>query len=131
MLQRHYNYLQVGSIVPLKQVELCILFLLIFHNIQNYFSILQGFGDSNLFKKLAFLEKPRSATENLEGKRVLISYLNAKGNYGFGRVNKDENLESCSDEKPNVFVFNKNFYLGLLLTSIKPNEKNLKIKSKI
>ena len=62
---------------------------------------------------------------------MLISYLNAKGNYGFGRVNKDKNLESCSDEKPNVFVFNKNFYLGLLPTSTKPDEKNLKIKFKI
>jgi len=38
---------------------------------------------------------------------VLISYLDAKGNYGFGRVDKDGNLEPCSDEKPNVFVFNK------------------------
>ena len=62
---------------------------------------------------------------------MLISYLDAKGNYGFGRVDQDGNLESCSDEKPNVFVFNKNFYLGLLPTSTKPNEKNLKIKSEI
>ena len=62
---------------------------------------------------------------------MLISYLDAKGNYGFERVDKDGNLESCSDEKPNVFVFNKNFYLGLLPTSTKLNEKNLKIKSEI
>ena len=62
---------------------------------------------------------------------MLISYLDAKGNYGFGRVDKDRNLESCSNEKQNVFVFNKNFYLGLLLISTKPDEKNLKIKSEI
>ena len=62
---------------------------------------------------------------------MLISYLDAKGNYGFGKVDKDGNLEPCSDEKPNVFVFNKNFYLGLLPTSTKPDEKNLKIKSEI
>ena len=62
---------------------------------------------------------------------MLISYLDAKGNYEFGRVDKDENLELCSDEKPNVFVFNKNFYLGLLPTSTKLDEKNLKIKSEI
>ena len=62
---------------------------------------------------------------------MLISYLDAKGNYGFGRVDKDGNLEPCSDEKPNVFVFNKNFYLGLLLTLTKPDEKNLKIKFEI
>jgi len=62
---------------------------------------------------------------------VLISYLDAKGNYGFGRVDKDGNLEPCSDEKPNVFVFNKNFYLGLLPTLTKLDEKNLKIKSEI
>ena len=62
---------------------------------------------------------------------MLISYLDAKGNYEFERVDKDGNLEPCSDEKPNVFVFNKNFYLGLLPTSTKPDEKNLKIKSEI
>ena len=53
---------------------------------------------------MAFLEEPRSAMENLEGKRVLISYLDAKSNYGFERVDKDGNLEPCSDENQ-MFLF--------------------------
>jgi len=35
---------------------------------------------------------------------VLISYLDAKGNYGFGRVDKDENLEPAL-MKNQMFLF--------------------------